>query len=270
MVDSKPILCGSFAGQIGGMGVAVHNAAYKALDMSFTYVSFSVDNIEESIKAIKTLGFRGMGISMPFKQSVLEYVDALEDDARKIGAVNTIVHEYGILRGYNTDCWGIRKSIENIYQPDTTTRVVILGAGGVGRAAIYAMKNYTEHITVYNRDTKKGMNVANLFNVKYGGLPQDMYAEYDILINATSVGFRKTETLLSKNQIKPRTIVMDVVFDPVETSFIKQAKSLECTTIKGWELLLNQAVCQFELYTNIKAPINVMRDALLKYMRKLN
>lgn len=264
MAKSFPVLCGSIAGSIGGMGVIMHNAAYKALDLNYSYVSFQPDNLEDAIKGMRTLGIRGLAVTMPFKQEVIQYLDELDESAQVIGAVNTIVNEEGKLKGYNTDWTGAIKCLEEVTDIKDK-KVVVLGAGGAGRAVIYALKKYTNDITVYNIDIPQGTEVCDYFGVKFAGVPADFNQsiDYDILINATSVGFKTTDTILTANQMKEGKIVLDAVFIPIETTFIKIAKSLGCKAIPGYRMLIHQACYQFELYTGLKAPFDVMEKALL-------
>jgi shikimate dehydrogenase len=264
MAKSFPILCGSIAGSIGGMGVIMHNAAYKALGLNYSYVSFEPDNLEHTMKGMRALGIRGLAVTMPFKQAVIQYLDELDESAEIIGAVNTVVNVNGLLKGYNTDWVGVINSLEEVTDL-TAKKVVVLGAGGAGRAVIYALKKYSESIEVYNRDEHAGKEVCDYFGVKYAGVAGDIIqsVDYDILINATSVGFKGTETILTANQMKSDKIVLDAVFIPIETTFVKIAKSLGCIAIPGYRMLIHQACYQFELYTGLKAPFDVMEKALL-------
>lgn len=264
MAKSVPVLCGSIAGSIGGMGVLMHNAAYKALDLNYAYVSFQPDSLEYAMKGMRALGIRGFAVTMPFKQDVIQYLDELDESAKMIGAVNTVVNDDGILKGYNTDWTGAIKCLEEVTDIKDK-KVVVLGAGGAGRAVIYALKKYTKDILVYNIDEPQGKEVSDYFGVKYAGAPADFNqsADYDILINATSVGFKTTETVLTAEQMKEGKIVLDAVFIPIETTFVKIAKRLGCTAIPGYRMLIHQACYQFELYTGMKAPFDVMEKALL-------
>jgi len=264
MAQSFPVLCGSIAGSIGGNGVLMHNAAYKALGLNYCYVSFQPDNLEDTIKGVRAMGIRGLGVTMPYKQEVIKYLDELDESAKIIGAVNTIVNDNGILKGYNTDWTGAIKCLEETGDIHGK-KIAVIGAGGVGRAIIYALKKYTDDIVVYNIEEDMGKEVCNYFGVKYAGVPADFNrsVDYDILINATSVGFKTEESVLTAEQMRENKIVLDVVFMPFETTFLKIARSLGCTAIPGYRMLIHQACFQFELYTGVKAPFEVMEKALL-------
>lgn len=265
MDKSSPVLCGSISGSIGGLGVVMHNAAFKALNSNFTYVSFQPDNLEYAIKGMRALGIRGLGVTMPFKVDVINYLDELDEPARIIGAVNTIVNNDNRLKGYNTDCIGTIKSLEQITSLNSNSKIVVLGAGGASRAIVYALKKYTDYITIYNKSINSGKDLADHYGVTFGGTPSafDGSRDYDILINATSVGFKSNESIVTADQMLKNKIVMDVVFAPIETTFLKTAKNLGCTVIEGHKMLLHQACSQFELYTGQAAPYEIMKQAIL-------
>lgn len=268
MAKSLPILCGSIAGNLGGMGVLMHNAAYKKLGLNYTYVSFQPDNLEYAIKGMRSLGIKGLGVTMPFKQEVIKYLDELDETAKVIGAVNTIVNQDGKLIGYNTDWIGAIKALGKVCSLKDK-KVVIIGAGGAARAIIYGLKKYTDDITIYNIEHSMGEELAQYYNVTYSGIPQEFSREVpcDILINATSVGFKSDESVLTKEQMVTNKIVLDAVFIPIETTFIKYAKELDCTAIEGYKMLIHQATYQFELYTGEKAPYDVMSQAVVEKIR---
>ncbi len=268
MSKSFPVVCCSIAGSIGGMGVAMHNAAFKHLGMNYVYVSFEPDDLQQAVQSVRNLGFRGMGVTMPFKQDVIQYLDKLDDSAREIGAVNTIVNDDGILTGYNTDYMGAIVALKKV--TDLADRkVAIIGAGGAGKAVAWGLKKYTSDITIYNIFEDEGQKVADSFGVKFGGKPDLLTAEsdYEILINCTSVGFKSTETILTRDRFKPGSIVLDAVFIPIETTFVKEARAAGCTAIEGYKMLLYQACGQFELYTGIDAPFAVMEEAMINYVQ---
>jgi shikimate 5-dehydrogenase len=133
--SSDMMICGSFAKKAGSFGMAVHNTAAMYYGMNFLYKSFSVDNIEDAINAMRTLKFRGAGISMPFKIEVCKYIEEFDLDALQIGAVNTVVNNDGMLRGYNTDWLAAHEMLNG-----GLSQVCILGDGGLAKAVAYACK----------------------------------------------------------------------------------------------------------------------------------
>lgn len=267
MAKSFPVVCCSIAGSIGGMGVAMHNAAFKHLDMPYVYVSFEPDDLQQAVQSVRNLGFRGMGVTMPFKQDVILYLDKLDASAQEIGAVNTVVNDDGILTGYNTDYLGAITALEKV--TDLKNRkIVIIGAGGAGKAVTWGLKKYTTDISIFNIFEDEGQKTADAFGVTFAGKPELLTAAtpYDILINCTSVGFKSTDTVLTKDRFRPGSIVLDAVFIPIETTFVKEARAAGCTAIEGYKMLLYQACGQFELYTGVQAPFDVMEQAMLDYV----
>ncbi len=195
MPTSKPILCGSIAGSIGGLGVKMHNAAYQKLGLPYVYVSFEPASAEGAVQAMREMGIRGLGVTMPFKERVIPCLDALDEVSREIGAVNTIVNDGGHLTGYNTDGYGAITTLREA-TPLEGKRVAVLGAGGAAQTVVWALKRFTDEITVYNRDEGRGKMTADRFGVVYGGGLDGLAAdlEYDILINCTSVGFKSDQS----------------------------------------------------------------------------
>jgi len=268
MAKSYPVVCCSIAGSIGGMGVAMHNAAFQDLGMKYVYVSFEPDNLQQAVQSVRNLGFRGMGVTMPFKQDVIQYLDNLDASAREIGAVNTVVNDDGILTGYNTDYMGAIRALEKITDLNGK-KIVVIGAGGAGKAVTWGLKKYTSDITIFNIFEDEGQQAASHFGVNYGGKPEllNSQMDYDILINCTSVGFKTTETIMTRERFKPGSIVLDAVFIPIETTFVKEARAAGCNAIEGYKMLLYQACGQFELYTGITAPFEVMEEAMIEYVQ---
>lgn len=265
MAVSSPILCGSIAGSLGGLGIKMHNAAYRKLAIPYSYVSFEPNDLKGAINAMRCMGIRGLGVSMPFKIAVMDYLDELDDAAKEIGAVNTIVNDNGHLKGYNTDAYGAEKAISEVFELKDK-KVVILGAGGVGRTIAWAISQHTKDIIIYNNNEAKGSDVANRFGLKFGGDISQVNAEtpYDIILNCTSVGFKSKETILMADRIRNNSVVFDVIFNPLVTKFQKEAKSVGCTVIPGSRMIMYQACRQFELYTGFEAPVEVFEREIKK------
>lgn len=267
MPQSKPVLCSSIAGKIGGLGVLMHNRAYKKAGLDAVYVSFEPSGAKEAIEATRTLGIRGMGVTMPYKIEVMQYLDQIDDTAAKIGAVNTIVNQDGVLTGYNTDYRGAIDSLLEL-TPLSGKKVAMFGAGGVARAILYGLIKEGADVTVYNIIPEQGKELCENMGGCFGGLPADFTKDqnWDILINATSVGFQSSETILKQAEIPEGIIVLDVVFNPVKTVFAGEAKKAGCQVIPGTKMLILQAIAQDELYLGIRPPYEVMEEALMEKM----
>ena len=269
MPKSIPVLCGSITVEPYSFGVKIHNAAYRFLGLDYTYVCFGVGSAELAVQAIRTLGIRGMSVSMPYKQAVMPFLDQIDEAALSIGAVNTINNLGGSLTGYNTDYVGAIRALE-----ETTDisgkELAILGAGGVARAIAYGAKREGAKVTIFNRSRARGTALADAFGLKFGGSVDDFRAnDFSILLNATSAGFRAPEVNPAEGKLASHLVVMDVVFIPAATKLIREAKALGCKTVNGTRMLIHQACGQIELYTGCKrAPYQVMEQALLDEIEK--
>ncbi|KXU85931.1 ribonuclease BN [Caballeronia megalochromosomata] len=264
MPHSIPSLCGSLAGQPFTFNVKVHNAAYRQLGVDYTFVSFGVQDAAGAIDAMRTLGIRGLNVTMPHKQAVIPHLDALDETAREIGAVNTIDNRDGHLTGYNTDCIGAVRALEEA-TPLDGRRVALLGAGGAARAIAWGARRAGARVTVFNRTAARGEQLARDFGLAFGG---DLGAfdphAFDVVVNATAAGFRAPEVNpLHAEQLSAHLVVMDAAFIPVRTKLIRDAEALGCRVIDGTRMLLHQFCGQVELYTGKEAPLDVMSAALL-------
>lgn len=263
MAQSNPIVCSSIAGKIGGLGVLMHNKAYQEANINVVYVSFQPENAKSAIDAMRNLGFRGMGVTMPYKLEVIEYIDKLDETAEQIGAVNTIVNDEGILTGYNTDWVGAITTIKE--EIDIKGKnVAMIGAGGVARAILYGLNKEGAKTTIFNIFEDEGNKLCEEMGAVFGGLPNkfDKNSGWDVLINATSVGFNSDKTIFTAERIPSNIIVLDVVFSPLETIFQKEAKKNNNTVIPGYKMLIYQAMAQDELYLGIRPKYEVMLEAL--------
>jgi shikimate dehydrogenase len=262
---SNPILCGSIASRPSPFGVAMHNAAYQALDVPFAYVAFGTENTRQAVLAVRYLGIRGLGVSMPHKIEIMQYLDVIDETAARIGAVNTVVNDDGRLTGYNTDWIGVVRALQE--KADIAgARSVVVGAGGAARAIVYGLIKEQSQVTVYNRTASRGEKLAHEFGARFGGDLAELSSieDYDILVNATSVGFHAPdESVISPAILRDGTVVLDVVFIPPQSKLIRDAEARGCIAISGFRMLVHQARYQFELYTGKQAPFEVMEKALL-------
>jgi shikimate dehydrogenase len=249
----------------------MHNAAYKALgiDDQFVFVATKVklENIKEAVKAVRVMGIRGLTCTIPHKIKVLKYLDQIEPVAKKIGAVNTVVNDGGILKGYNTDWLGAISPLEQKISLKNK-KVALIGAGGAARAIAFGIVEKEASLKIYNRTLSKAQKLARELKVKAGSLKElKEVKQADIIINATSLGMAPDDDkiplppkYLTKNQI-----VMDAVYIPYKTKFLKQAEKKGCKIIPGIEMLWYQGIAQFAYYTHRQAPEKVMLKVLLNH-----
>jgi len=271
MPRSIPTLCGSIMGEPFTFNVRIHNAAYRALGIDYTFVCFGVQDVPGAVQAIRALGVRGMNVSMPHKQAVIPYLDRLDETARAIGAVNTISHVDGVLTGYNTDCIGAVRAFEDVVAL-RGKRLALLGAGGAARAMAYGLREAGAEVTVFNRTEARGQQLADTLGLRFGGALADFRADdFDLLANATAAGFRAPDINPVAGQLAPHLVVMDAAFIPVRSKLIRDAAALGCRTIDGTRMMLHQACAQVELYTGCtETPIHAMEGALLDEIARLS
>ena len=271
MPRSIPTLCGSIMGEPFTFNVAVHNAAYRALGLDYTFVCFGVQNVAGSIQGMRSLGIRGMNVSMPHKQAVMPFLDAIDATARDIGAVNTIDNRDGRLTGYNTDCVGAVRAVQEAVPDLNGQRIALLGAGGAARAIAYGLRNAGAAVTVFNRTVAKADALAKDFGIASGGSLDDFdAANFDGLVNATAAGFRAPEVNPVAGRLAPHLYVMDAAFIPVRSRLIRDAAALGCRTVDGTRMMLHQFCGQIELYTGGReAPLDAMSAALLAEIERV-
>jgi len=253
----------------------MQNAAFKVYNLNSVYIPFEVKNLDEFIvKFLRNetreidLNFRGFSVTIPHKQAIFKHLDFVDDTAEKIGAVNTVKIEHGKLFGFNTDAEGFIEPLRNYYGDLKGARVAILGAGGAARAAIYALKNEGAEVTVFARNLEKAKNLADEYNFDSQRLTTKHLplTTFDIVVNATPLGTRgelENKTPLLASQIENVKLIYDLIYNPFETRFIKEAQKANVPTIGGLEMLVAQGMKQFEIWSGKKAPMKEMSAAVL-------
>ncbi|ATW87731.1 shikimate dehydrogenase [Halohasta litchfieldiae] len=245
----------------------MHEAAYEELGMEASYVAFepAVDEIRAAIGGADTLGIAGLNVTIPFKQDVAELVDT-DDVAERIGAVNTIdFRSEGAPRGYNTDAAGVRRAFEHHDVDLAGEKAVVVGAGGAGRAAAFALSDAAAEIHIANRTVDRAIDLASdVPNASGGSLEtlDSQISDATVLVNATSVGMESEETPVPAALLHGDLTVLDAVYAPLETRLLREASEAGATTIDGAWMLLFQGVEAFEQWTDREAPVDVMNRAL--------
>lgn len=255
----------------------MHNAGYEAIgiDHQFVYLGsqVKVENVKTVIAAMRVMkSFRGLACTIPHKIEVVKYLDWIDPIAKKIGAVNTVVNDGGILKGFNTDWLGVVIPLEKILNLKRK-KVAVLGAGGAARAIAYGMLTKKAQVTIFNRTVKKAETLAKEFNCQGMGLEKaEKIRDFDIVINSTSVGMcpMENETPIPAKFITNKQIVFDIIYAPFTTRFLKEARKKGAKIIHGFEMLLHQGTAQFELFTERKAPENIMRKTILNQLKVKN
>ena len=247
----------------------IHNSGFDKLNINAVYLKFKVDELKEFIDYFKKLNILGFSVTIPHKIKVMDYLDMIDKKAKTIGAVNTIVVKNKKLIGYNTDCDGAISALKEKTKLKNKN-VAVIGAGGSTRAVVYGLKEENANeITIFNRTIEKAKVIAENFKCSYGSLNDLKNVNYDVLINTTSVGMYPDvdSSVIPSDLIKKKSVIFDIVFNPYKTKLIEDAEKRGCITIPGFEMLINGAVLQLELWTNKSAPEKFMRKKVLEYIK---
>lgn len=245
----------------------MHNAALKEMGLPGCYVPLGVRHLPSAVQGLRGMDIRGVSITIPFKSEVMEYLDELDDEALRIGAVNTIVNDHGRLTGCNTDWLGLIRSLSE--QVDITGKtVVILGAGGTARAALYGVIRQGGQPIITNRTDEKGRELAGDWGCPYESLKNIGKIGADILINTTPVGmFPHTEEKPVQEDILARfSWVVDVIYNPLKTSLLKAAENAGSRTLSGLDMFIYQGAQQIRIWTGREPPEARMRQVVLKHL----
>jgi shikimate dehydrogenase len=261
MIETIPTLCGSVAGKPSPLGVKLHDAGYQALGLNFKYVAMGTDNLSEVVEGVKKLHFRGMGVSMPFKQEIISFLDEVTSEVQEIGACNTVVFEDGRTTGYNTDWRGALAAVKEA-SPEHIRSATIIGSGGVARAIAYGLKQQGVAVYISARSVVKRIELVEQLHLD-GECTIDEQGRFDssLVVNATPLaeGSECPIVLAKHSQGK---VLLDVVFGKKETPLATEALKLGWKVAPGWRMLLHQALAQFELYTGQPAPMQEMGKVL--------
>ena len=251
---------------------AMHNAAFAELGMNGVYIPMRPTDLAEGFRGLRSLGFIGVSVTVPFKVAIMEFLDKVDPVARNIGAVNTLLFErdgdHCRCTGYNTDWLGSNQALGEELQLAGAT-VLILGAGGAARAVGFGLIEAGARVLIANRTEAKGRALAAQLRCPF--VPADQLAglRADALINTTSVGMAPhADALPIRPELLPRfAVVMDIVYAPLTTRLLREAAACGCRTVDGLQMLLHQGAAQFTLWTGREAPLNVMRQALENELR---
>ena len=247
---------------------AMHNFISETIHNNYVYGAYLVkpENLGEAIEGMRALNIKGINVTAPHKTEVMKYLDVITDTARELGSVNTVVNDNGILTGYNTDADGFCMSLKVEGIKIEGSKILIIGAGGVTRPTVIRLiDNGASEITVLNRTKAKAEALAEDI-LKTKGFEIKTSVEnlkFDIVINTTSAGMEPQENALptdsideitSLDFIDENTAVADMIYNPDETLFLKEAKKRGAKTLNGLGMLIYQGVIAYELFTGVKLP----------------
>lgn len=254
---------------------AILQAGFDALGLNFRFITVKVCNgqLEDAMKGMRAMNFTGIGITMPHKQTVLNYLDEVSKEASIMGAVNTVYYKDGKLFGENVDGKGFMMSLKEKNFDVSGKKIVVLGAGGASRAiSVELALAGAKAITIVNIEEKQGQSLVDAINsntdtkadfVLWDGqykVPSDT----EVLVNATSIGFANEKDMpnIDYETVTSSMTVCDVIPNRVTTRFLDTAKEKGCLTFNGLGMLVNQATLCFKLWTGQEAPKSVMEKAL--------
>lgn len=255
---------------------AMHNRAFEYLDLNYIYLPFPVEenNLKGALSALPALGIVGVNVTYPYKEKVLEYLDEVTEEAELTRAVNTILVRDNRLIGYNTDGEGFITSLKKGTGIDSRgKKVVIIGAGGAGRAvSIQLAKEGVKGIGLFDIVFDKAQDLASHIEknipkakataLKEEGLEKEI-KEADILINATPVGIKPDDPPpIDPKLLHPNLLVYDLIYNPSKTRLLSEAEEIGAKTLNGMGMLLYQGALAFTIWTGREAPIEVMARAL--------
>ncbi|MCF6289897.1 MAG: shikimate dehydrogenase [Desulfobacterales bacterium] len=273
-------VCAIIGNPVGhSLSPAIHNAAFAALDLDYVYVGFRVEDVEHALAGMRALeNFRGMSVTIPHKIEVMDYVDEIAEVDRHIGSINTVISQDGRLLGLNTDGPGAMKAIVDAGVDLAGRKVLMLGAGGAARAIAFTLGHQggigrltlldisQELLGQLGGDLEKGTDVTIVADLLNEDTVRQNVQEADLIINCTPVGMhpKVNATLVPAELFRPEQVVFDVVYTPLRTRLLTEAKARGLKVIQGVEMFINQAVLQFERFTGVDAPVEVMRRVVME------
>jgi len=281
--SGKTKVCGIIGDPIEHtMSPVMHNAAFKRLGLDYVYLPFRVkrEGLGKAIEGMRALNIRGLNVTIPHKVAVIPFLDELDPLAAKIGAVNTIVNDEGVLKGYNTDATGFLQALLERGIEPKEKNVVILGAGGASRAISFILAERNAKLVMLNRTWAKAKicadRIAEIFQREATALKLDKenlaaaLSKADILVNTTSVGMSPDidETPVTSDLLRPNLVVYDIVYNPIKTRLQREAEVAGATVISGLNMLVWQGALAFEKWTGLEAPVALMKEEVIKVLQR--
>jgi shikimate dehydrogenase len=253
---------------------AMQNAAFAAKGLNCTFIAFRVPEAElkESVESLRSINIAGFNVTTPHKTQVIRYLDELESMAKKAAAVNTVNNIEGIFRGYNTDVYGFIEPLRKRQVDFQDMHVLLLGSGGAARAVVVALaeQNGIAKLVIANRDMQRANELSNLgvgLGMKCEVIPidraQDSSPSCDLIVNATTLGMNNESSVIDYEHIQKGSIVYDIVYRPLVTDLIENAKYAQASIVYGYEMLIEQGARAFEIWTGLSAPREAMKKNLL-------
>ncbi|HLB25517.1 MAG TPA: shikimate dehydrogenase [Nitrospirota bacterium] len=255
---------------------AMHNAAFEAMGLAYAYIPFHIkpEGLGNAVRAIRSLGIVGANITVPHKERVMEFLDEVDPEAKRLGAVNTVVNKDGKLTGFNTDGRGFVRSLKEDagFEP-RMKRVFVCGSGGAARGICFALAGAgVRRIYLYDIDAPKRDRLVADINSAFGrdaARPSEPVPDFvraaDLVVNATPLGMRESDPLpLPEDSFRPGQVFYDIVYNPARTRAVAAAEAAGAKAANGLGMLLWQGVLAFEHWLGRTPPADIMRQALIK------
>ena len=244
------------------------NAAFRRETVNAVYLALHAKSLKDLLACVKDIPIRGLSITMPYKQDILSVLENSDPLTRQIGACNTVVRAAdGKLYGFNTDVAGVIVPLEQRMSL-AGARVLIVGAGGVARAAAFGLKNKGAEVHLTNRTAEKGQTLARQAKVKYMKRPEVAKQQFDVIINATPVGMGANKLAPLEEKELNTKYLFDLVYTPAETKLVKMARAKNIQVIPGLEMFVQQGARQFEIWTGKPAPVAEMAYVVTKALER--
>lgn len=257
----------------------IHNAAFKSAALDSVYVPFDVREVTNFMRRMVhpatreiDLNLRGLSVTTPHKRAVMDHLDWMDPAAKEIGAVNTVVVDGGQLKGYNTDAIGFINALKTRISGLQGVRSAVIGGGGAARAAIWALRKEGATVSVFVRNIENAIPLAAAFDVSIVELGSANFQSFDIVVNTTVLGMSgelEQRTPATADQLRGARLAYDLVYNPPETQFLREAKQVDCETLGGLSMFVAQAAEQFRLWTGREAPNSVMHAAAMEALTRI-
>ena len=240
----------------------IMNTALRRENVNGVYLPLHAKTLQDLIHCVREIPLHGLSITMPYKQAILPFLDNTDAHTTKIGACNTVVRgQEGKLYGFNTDAAGVVRPLEQRLSIENA-KVLVLGAGGAARAAVFGLKERGAEVWILNRTSAKAQKLARQAKARTIKRADLRKIAFDVIVNATPVGMGNTRDCPLKDQEIQARVVFDMVYDPVETHLLQVARAKGIAVIPGVEMFVQQAARQFEIWTGKPAPAGDMLRAV--------
>jgi shikimate dehydrogenase len=270
IINQQTALYGVVGYPIGhSMSPTMHNSAFAASNLNAVYLAFETKDIDGSLRGMKAFGIKGVSVTIPHKSVVVPLLDEVDSLAERIGAVNTIVNDKGRLVGCNTDAIGAFMALKEKTELAGKTCLVI-GAGGAARAIGFILRDHGVHLAISNRSIDRGEELACDLECSFVPLEDVRTVRADLLIQTTPVGMHPNDSqcIIAPDVLREGMVVMDIVYNPLETRLLTMARSRGCLTINGLGMFVHQGAEQFRLWTGLEPPLSAMVEAVEKALTR--